>query len=314
MKDDINEMKDGDIMRLASIDVGTNSCRMLVLDFENDETKVVKKDLEITRLGEGVDNKRRLSNPAIKRTYLAIKKFLKEIESLNVSKIRIVGTSALRDVSNSEKLIDRVLKEFNVNFDIISGEEEARLNFIANDYDSCNNLIIDIGGGSTEFIWKEGDKILFKSLDMGSVRMTERFIKDPSNKISQIEINKIKSNVKELILENLNPGIGYDKVLGLGGTITTLAAIDLSLEEYQPEKIESYLLKKKTIVEIIKSLSNMINIERQKVKGLQPGRADVIIAGSVVLESIMELFNIDEIMASEYDLLYGVIFKMREKG
>ncbi|MEJ6952141.1 Ppx/GppA phosphatase family protein [Natronospora cellulosivora (SeqCode)] len=301
-------------MRLGSIDVGTNSCRMLLVDYVGDEAKIIKKSLEITRLGEGVDNNLALTKDAIERTYKAIAKFIQDINDLKVRKVRVIGTSALRDVKNAGELTEKIKEDFNVDFDVISGDEEARLNYMANKNMGLDNMIIDIGGGSTEFIWKEGDEIRFNSLDMGSVRMTERFIKDPSNKISEIDLDSIKINVKEIMEKNLNLKKGIEKLIGLGGTITTLAAIDLAMEEYDAKKIEAYELSRANIIEILSSLVNKNLAERKKISGLQPGRADVIIAGTVVLLTIMDIMRINHIISSEYDLLYGVIEDMRIKA
>lgn len=300
-------------MRLGSIDVGTNSCRMLVVDYTGNKLEVLKKGLVITRLGEGVDKNLGLTAGAIERTSNAIINFLAEMKDLELDNIRIIGTSALRDVKNAELLINKVKDSFNVPFDVISGEEEARLNYLANKYDNKNAIIIDIGGGSTEFIWEKGKEILYKSLDMGSVRMTERFISDTSGKASKEELADIKRNVLKLMDENIFIDLEIDKLVGLGGTITTLTAIELALEEYDSEKIEGHLLKSKTIKEILLSLSNKTLTERKQIRGLQPGRADVIIAGTVILDTIMDKLEIEEILTSEYDLLYGVIEEMKNK-
>ncbi len=298
-------------MRLGAIDVGTNSCRMIVVDYKDGEIKEIKRNLEITRLGEGVDKNKELTEQAINRALFAISSFVKEMRRLKVEKIKINGTSALRDVNNAYKLLDAVKKETGYNLDIISGEEEARLNYIGVAYTNSNNLIIDIGGGSTEFIWLDNDRVNYESLDMGSVRMTERLISDNQKTVTQGELSAIESDVKELINKEIGCKISnIEKAIGLGGTITTIAAIDQGMTVYDLNKIQHYILEIETVKTIRDSLSNKTLEQRKKVNGLQAGRADIIIAGIQILYVIMDILNIKEILVSEHDLLYGSIKEM----
>lgn len=300
-------------MRLGAIDVGTNSCRMLVLDIDQEHCQEIKRDLEITRLGEGVDKAGRLSEKAAKRTFATILSFLDEMGKLGVTGKVIIGTSALRDVSNSSILLDRVREETGSVINIINGEEEARLNFLG--VGGADSLIIDIGGGSTEFIWQQNKEVVFKSLDMGAVRMTERHILQPHLPVTSNLLEAMEKDIKKLVDQKLAPFIreAINEVIGVGGTITTLGAIDQELENYKPERIEGYVLEYPVIVNILESLSRKDLEQRKKVTGLQPGRADVIIAGTKILQVIMELLEIPQITISEHDLLYGAIKELHLK-
>lgn len=298
------------MIRLGAIDVGTNSCRMLVVDYKNGEIKEIKRDLKITRLGEGVDHNKKLTERAINSALIAISSFVKEMRSLEVNQIKINGTSALRDVNNAHKLHDAVEKETGCKLDIISGEEEARLNYIGVASNNSDNLIIDIGGGSTEFIWLDNDRINYKSLDMGSVRMTERSISDSQKTVTQGELLAIEKDVKELINKIAGNISNIEKAIGLGGTITTIAAIDQGMTEYDHNKIQHYVLEIETIKRIRDLLRNKTLDQRKKVNGLQVGRADIIIPGIQILYVIMDILDIKEILVSEHDLLYGTIKEM----
>ncbi len=299
-------------MRLGAIDVGTNSCRMLVVDCNEGEIREIRRDLKITRLGEGVDHNKKLTERAINRALIAISSFVKEMRSLEVKRIKINGTSALRDVNNSYKLLNAVEKETGCKLDIISGEEEAHLNYIGvASSDNSDDLIIDIGGGSTEFIWLDNDRINYKSLNMGSVRMTERSINNSRKPVTNGELLAIEKDVKELLNHKIAGKISNaEKAIGLGGTITTIAAIDQGMTEYDHNKIQDYIIEIETIKEIRDSLGNKTLIQRKKVNGLQAGRADIIIAGIQILYVIMDILDIKEILVSEHDLLYGTIKEM----
>ncbi len=300
-------------MRLGAIDVGTNSCRMLVLEIKNDHYKEVKRDLVITRLGEGVDQTGCLSEIAVERSFKAIEDFLAEMAKLEVEDKVIIGTSALRDVSNSKILLSRIREKTGSVINIIDGEEEARLNYLG--VGNAKSLIIDIGGGSTEFIWQQNGELVFKSLDIGSVRMTERYFPEPFLPITSTMLNIMENDIRFILNKELLPFIKrtIDQVVGVGGTITTLGAIDQELEEYLIDRIEGYIIKYSDIVKIMKFLSEMHLEQRLRVKGLQPGRADVIIAGIKILQVIMEEMGIKQVTISEHDLLYGVIKELYQK-
>jgi len=235
-----------------------------------------------------------------------LKKYKAIIDEFQVDRVRIVGTSALRDVENSYLLTEKI-KDLGLKLEIISGEKEAKLNYLGAVSNLEDNfLLVDIGGGSTEFIWSNSSEINFKSLDVGCVRMTEKFISDPNKKVSSTEINEIKSHVDNLLSKELELDKDF-KVKGVGGTITTVAAVKLALEVYDSSKIENLKLKYSELKKIRDRLKDLKLKERKKVKGLQPKRADIIVSGLIILMTIMKHINSQELYVSDHDLLYGLL-------
>jgi len=294
-------------LRAAAVDIGTNSCRLLIAEKKTDESfDILNRKLEITRLGEGVDQNKILKEKAVNRVYKVLKKYKEITDEFQVNSIRIVGTSALRDVDNSYLLTEKV-KDLGLELEIISGEKEAELNYLGAVSNLEDNfLLVDIGGGSTEFIWSNSSEINFKSLDVGCVRMTEKFISDPNKKVSSTEINEIKSHVDNLLSKELELDKDF-KVKGVGGTITTVAAVKLALEVYDSSKIENLKLKYSELKKIRDRLKDLKLKERKKVKGLQPKRADIIVSGLIILMTIMKHINSQELYVSDHDLLYGLL-------
>ncbi|RCW52694.1 Ppx/GppA phosphatase family protein [Halanaerobium sp. ST460_2HS_T2] len=294
-------------LRAAAIDIGTNSCRLLIGENnEKNSFKILIRELEITRLGEGVDQNRKLKTSAVQRVVKALKKFRLIIDQFQVEKVRVIGTSALRDVDNAD-LLSSKLQEINFKLEIISGKKEAELNYVgaAASLDT-DFLLIDIGGGSTEFIWPEESDINFRSLDIGCVRMTEKFVSDPEAEFEEASFNKIYNYVDEFLSSHLQ----FDKNLkirGVGGTITTMAAVKLGLKEYNSSKIEDLKINISELEKIIKKLSSLKLKKRQKVRGLQPQRADIIIAGLIILKTILDYVDSKELSVSDHDLLYGLV-------
>lgn len=294
-------------MKAAAVDIGTNSCRLLIGKINSAQSfDILARKLEITRLGEGVDQSRKLKEAAVDRVFNTLKKYRSIVNEYQVEKVRVIGTSALRDVDNSYILSDK-LKQLDFELEIISGKKEAELNYLgaASNLDD-DFLLIDIGGGSTEFIWPEAAEIKYKSLDFGCVRMTEKFISKPEAAIKAGEIAEIKKYVKNMLATNLSFKSGL-KIRGVGGTITTLAAIKLKMEEYDSSRIEKLKIKKDELQTIINNLSSLDLEKRKKVKGLQPKRADIIIAGLIILKKILDYIDSSELEVSDHDLLYGLL-------
>ncbi|WP_245528264.1 Ppx/GppA phosphatase family protein [Halanaerobium praevalens] len=294
-------------LKAAAIDIGTNSCRLLIGEKNsNNSFNILVREVEITRLGEGVDENKNLNKSAVKRVEAALKKYKNIIEKYEVEKVRIIGTSALRDVNNSDLLAESIEK-MGFKLEIISGEEEAELNYLgASSNLEANFLLIDIGGGSTEFIWANQNKINFKSLDIGCVRLTERFIDSPAKKVSAKEIENIKKYVENLLKSSLKLKQNF-RIKGVGGTITTLAAIKLELTEYLSEKIENLEITKIELEQIISKLTELKLEKRAMIKGLQAKRADIIVAGLIILNSILDYFGSENLVVSDQDLLYGLL-------
>ena len=296
-------------LKAAAIDIGTNSCRLLIAEKNSTNSfEILKRGLRITRLGEGVDSSRRLKNSAVERVYEALKEYKKIITDYQVEKIRVVGTSALRDVKNS-KILENKIDDLGLELEIISGKKEAELNYLgAVDNLRGNFLLVDIGGGSTEFIWPVNEEINFESLDIGCVRMTERFISTPEEEINFLDIKKMKKYILELLNKKLNLEKQI-KIIGVGGTITTAAAMKLKMEKYDSNMIEGTELTLTELKDMVENLSTKPLEERKGIKGLQPKRADIIVAGLVILDSILSFLAINSLNVSDHDLLYGLLKK-----
>lgn len=296
-------------MKVAAIDIGTNSTRLLIVDYEDGNYKVLERDLIITRLGEGVDDSKFLTDEAINRTIKALEKYDKKIKKYNIKKVKAVGTSALRDVKNKNDFINPLAKKISFKINIISGNQEAKYIYqgVKTDIKNSDFLIIDIGGGSTEFIWKNQNNIIEKSLDIGAVRLTERIIEDSKKPLSNVEQEKLQNEIKKILNNQNIKKFKTKKMIGVGGTITTLAAMNLGLEEYDSGKIHQCLLLKEDIEQLFNKLSKSNISERKNMKGLNESRADIITAGAIILELIMEIVDINKIKVSERDILYGLI-------
>lgn len=296
-------------MIIAAIDVGTNSTRLLIVDYKKGKYNILKRKLITTRLGEGVDQNHILTNEAIKRGLDALKHFDELIKEFKVVETRAVGTSALRDVRNSQEFLDKVENNFSFNLEVISGKKEAKYIYqgLKSDFEEKDFLTIDIGGGSTEFIWQKNNNIIEESLNIGAVRLTERYISNPKSSLSNSEYSNIKEEIVNVINNSTIDKIKTSKIVGVGGTITTLGAMDLELIKYQSEKIHLYSLKKANVNKILDKLVNSKLKERKKIKGLNPERADIITAGAIILKIIMDKFDFSKITISERDILFGLI-------
>lgn len=297
----------------AVIELGTNSSRLLIADIDNKQIEVLEKKLITTRLGEGVDSNKVLNKDAIARGLKAIKKFKEEIKKYEISKIKLAATSALREVNNGEKFKELIKKETDYNLEIISGKKEAELVYkgVNYFYDFDNFVIIDIGGGSTEFIWKTHNdkKINLKSVNIGAVRLTERFIKDKKMPMGKNIIDEISFYINKILKKEVDSLPRTNNLIGVGGTITTLASILLKLEEYDYKAIHNYILNYSEINKIINILRRLNLNKRKSVKGLNPKRADIIIPGIVILLEIMKMLRTLKLRVSDYDILYGLLIE-----
>lgn len=294
-------------MLAAAIDIGTNSCRLLIGENNyNNQIQIITRELKITRLGEGVDKKKKLNQKAVNRVLSALKYYKNLIDEYNIDKTRLIGTSALRDVDNSY-LLSKEAAKLGFELEIISGEKEAELNYLGA-VDNLNDdfLLIDIGGGSTEFIWPSKTGISFESLNIGCVRLTERFISEPELPLKENKIREISNFVYNLLKSELN----IKKTLsikGVGGTITTLAAIKMAMEDYNSEKIEGAELYINELKELLNKFKKLDLNDRSRLKGLQPKRADIIPAGLIILLEILGYISSESLTVSDHDLLYGLL-------
>ena len=305
----------------ASIDIGTNSCRLLIAEVQrNNENIIFKKeiykDLEIVKLGEDVNMNKFLKEEAIERTLRCLKKYKEIIDKYSIEEKNIIyfATSATRDANNRDYFIKKVFDETKIKINCISGNEEAYINFkgVISSFDKNfkeNILVFDIGGGSTEFTLGNIDGIKKKrSLNIGSVRITEKFFLN-NEVYNYCEENRIKA--KEWVKENLK-GLKDFKdtnftLIGVAGTTTTQVSVREKMEIYDSEKIH---LSSLTSKEINDNLDLFIkNINKQEIKGLDPKRKDVIIGGTIILKEILEYFEKDFVIVSENDNLMGAILE-----
>ena len=298
-------------MKIGTIDIGTNSMRLLIAEYKEGKIVNRKKYVNTTRIGQGVDSNGYITNEAIERNINALVEFSNICKEENCKEVYCMGTSALRDSKNKELFIKLAKDKANINVDIISGEKESNLGFmgVLQGVENLEDiLVIDIGGGSTEFIIGNKNGIRFaKSENVGALRMTEKFLKqDPINE------NEFK-NMSDFIYEEIKDTLKYiekdgvQKIVGIGGTITSLSAINQEMESYSMDKIHNSKITLSEIELILQNLKKMTLNDKKTLKGLQPKRADIITAGVEILYTIMKNIEIDEIIVSEYDNLEGLM-------
>lgn len=283
-------------MRIATIDMGTNSVRLLLGEVCGNILRVMDSRVASTRLGQGI-LEGKISEAAIQRTIIALRSYAELIAEFAPEQIWAVATSAVRDAANGREFLQLVMDNTGLAVELISGEQEAMLGYLgvtAGIFMSPGTCVLDIGGGSTELIAAIQEEIYAESLQVGAVRMTE-------GGHSLVEIEQlIQSGYAEL------PWVPQ-QLIGVGGTITTLAAMAQQLAEYRPSLIHGYILEKTTVDQLYKQLSALTIEERRKINGLQHQRADIIIAGVAILKIVMEQFAVANITVSEADLLVGLI-------
>lgn len=306
------------LQRIASIDIGTNTVLLLIADVNADgQITTVHEEQRIIRLGKNVDAERNISEEGLHKCISVLQAYKKIVENYSCEKITICGTSALRDAHNREWFLKEIEKQTRVSIEILSGDEEAlwtyqggRLVLQNAGDDDRENLVIDIGGGSTEFILGNKTKITHKiSLDIGAVRLTEKFIK--SDPISSHDEYALTQFVRSLLKERLEHYVINRNIrcIGVAGTITTLAAMEQQMEHYQPAKINGFVLTKDSLQKLLDDLRLTTQQERKNFKGLQPERADVIFAGAVILMEALTYFQLSEMLVSNYGLRYGIVLR-----
>lgn len=303
-------------MKLASIDIGTNTTRLLIAEATGKQTlNTILRLAKITRLGEGVSSSRAFKPEAIKRTVAVLAEYQMMIEEEGVSTVRVVATSAARDAKNASEFIEQV-GQIGFKVEILAGEEEAKFAFSGATHSlkslplDHRYLVIDIGGGSTEFILGREEKIeQLYSFDLGSVRLTEMFFQhDPPLSSGLEQARQFISSETEKTFQRLDPF--PLAAIGVAGTVTTIAAVKQKMVTYDPEKIHR---SKLTVAEIERVLQLFLSLpleERKKLPGLEPARADVIVAGTLILLESLRLLGLAEITVSEHDLLDGLILSL----
>lgn len=298
--------------RLASIDLGTNTFLLLIAERQDGRLAPVCEREAIVRLGKEVDAEGNLTEEAMQRGLDCLQEYLRLVREHHATRVIAVGTSALRDASNREVFRQRVQAETSLAVHIISGETEARLTYagaLSNQQELAEPIaVMDIGGGSTEIVtgtYEEPHSA--RSVDIGSVRLTERFLR--SDPVTAAELATVRQQAQAAMLA-VWPRTEFDQIrslVGTAGTITTLAAMAQQLTEYDPARVDGYVLSKKTLRTLGAQLSGLTIAQRRKLPGLPPARADVILAGAMILETFMDTYDFDEIIVSHRGLRYGVL-------
>ena len=301
-------------MRVAAIDCGTNSIRLLIADIDGNNFREIVRDMEIVRLGQGVDETGQFHPDAIARTLAAVDKFAAEIAKRGVEKIRFCATSATRDATNRHLFVDGVRERLGIELEVISGDEEAALSFAGaiKDLDPSNGpfLVVDIGGGSTEFVFGTSTVEAARSVNIGCVRMTERhFASDPA---TPEQIEAARSDIQAAISQAaaVVPITQAKSLVAVAGTATTVAAAALDLAEYDRYAIHLSRISAQQTHDAATMFATSTREQRLALGYMHPGRVDVIAAGSLVLSEIMKATGASEFVASESDILDGMAFSL----
>ena len=300
--------------RVAAIDCGTNSIRLLIADITGDNFQEITREMEIVRLGQGVDATGKFDPEAIERTLAATKKYAEIIASKGVEKIRFCATSATRDASNRDLFIDGVREILGIEPEVIPGTEEAELSFIGATkgltHTESPYLVVDIGGGSTEFVLGDSEVKYAKSVNIGCVRMSERHL----NKAPQdpLAVQKAIQDIDDAIAEAayIVPIKEAKTLIAVAGTATTVAAAALGLTEYDRHLIHLSRIPAAKVFEVAQMFSLMSREEIAALGYMHPGRVDVIAAGSLVLARVMLATGATEFVASESDILDGMAWAL----
>jgi exopolyphosphatase/guanosine-5'-triphosphate,3'-diphosphate pyrophosphatase len=296
-------------MRVAVVDMGTNSTRLLVADVADHSVTEVERDTRVTGLGRGVDTSGQLATDAIDDVCGAVGDYIRRYEELGAERVSAIATSAVRDAGNSSAFLAELRERFALESRILSGREEAWLTYTGASFGRPSTkdcLVVDIGGGSTELIMGNGELGFFASLQAGTVRQTERHVAHDPPEPGELE--ELALDVRGLIDAELSGRdlVSAEKGIAVAGTPTSLAAIDLELDPYDAEAVHGHVLSLSTIQRMCSELASKTLEERLAVTGLPPGRAPTIVAGVVILIQVMRAFGLSEIEVSEHDILYGV--------
>ena len=300
-------------MKLAGIDCGTNSTRLLIA---SDDGQPLERLMRITRLGQGVDATGRLADEAIARAVAVLGEYREVLDRHGVERIRMTATSAARDASNRDDFFTAATEAVGVSPELLGGDEEARLSFLGAtaelDPDDGPFLVADIGGGSTEFAvgTREPDGVL--STDIGCVRLTEKFLhSDPPapEELSQA-FDVVRGHLEDVA--RVIPSAAEARCfVGLAGTVTTMAAVELGLATYSRDRIHHFVLTRAAAEDVFRTLATESRRQRIHNPGLEEARADVIVGGAVVVVAIMRYFELQECLVSEADILDGLVLSLR---
>jgi exopolyphosphatase/guanosine-5'-triphosphate,3'-diphosphate pyrophosphatase len=293
--------------RVAVIDIGTNSTRLLVADVAGGRVSPVERRSTVTRLGRGVDLSGHLASEAIEDVCGAIDGYLGILQELGAETIEAIATSAVRDADNGSAFIAELRERFALSARVLDGEEEARATYLgatSENPPSEPTLVVDIGGGSTELVVGTGSEVAFHdSLQAGVVRHSERHV--ASDPPTAGELEALAADVRGLIGESVGAGVEAHQGNAVAGTPTSLAAVEMELEPYDPSRVHGHVLALPSIQRMLSRLASAPLAERVEIPGLHPDRAPTIVAGVVILVEVMRAFELDRVTVSEHDILYG---------
>ena len=308
-------------MRVAALDIGTNTVLLLIVESQGPpDFRILLDRHAIARIGEGVDHTGIISDAAFERLRTVLRGHKEEIDKLNVDATIAYATSAMRDASNSQKIITSIRSEFGIVIEIISGSTEAELTYrgalagLSLPEAAQNIGVIDIGGGSTEI--SLGSKGIFNngvSIEVGAVRMTERFF----NKIppTRERLNEAVHSIQSLIQEQVQSGSRIDILIAVAGTPTTLAAMDLNLQQFDRDQIQDYELKMEAVERLVLEIESLSTDELvKKYPAVNRGRADILLAGSLILQEAMKALRMQSVIVSTRGLRYGIAIQELERG
>jgi exopolyphosphatase / guanosine-5'-triphosphate,3'-diphosphate pyrophosphatase len=298
--------------RRAAIDCGTNSTRLLVAERDG---STVERLMRITRLGEAVDRTGALAPAAVDRTLEVLREYRRMMDDRGVEQVRITATSAARDADNRDAFFDAAEKIVGARPELLSGDEEARLSFRGAtaqlDPDDGPFLVVDIGGGSTEFAVGTTEPEGVVSVDMGCVRLTEKFLhSDPPQPEELSQAVSVVRDELEEVGRRIPAVRSARRLVGLAGTITTMAAVEMGLPAYDTEKIHHFVLTHDAAEDVFRTLATESRAERIQNPGLEEARADVIVGGAAILVTVMRTFTFDECLVSEADILDGLVLSL----
>ena len=297
---------------VAGVDCGTNSTRLLVSE---DGTKTIERLMRITRLGQGVDATGKLAPEAVDRTLDVLREFRQVMDTHGAKRVRMTATSAARDAANRDEFFTAAEDIVGVRPELLTGDEEARLSFIGatSQLDPADGpfLVVDIGGGSTEFAVGASEPEAVLSLDIGCVRLTEKFVHhDPPAPEELSQLVSVTRDYLEDVVREIPAAREAKRFVGLAGTVSTVAAIEQGLAEYDTERIHHFVLTRAAAEDVFRTLATENRAARIHNPGLEEARADVIVAGTAILVAIMRFFEFDECLVSEADILDGLVLSL----
>ena len=302
--------------RVAAVDIGTNSTRLLIADVEDGRISDLERDTRVTRLGEGVDERRRLLPVPVARVRNVLTDYRRRLESLGAEHTLAIATSAIRDAENGEAFLGEIEWSYGFATQLLSGHDEAMMMFRGVTSERRlgeGTIIVDIGGGSTELVAGGPDGVRWhESLDVGSVRLTERFLgSDPP---TERELNACATAVRELLTASVPDEIrgSARSAVGVAGTITSLAALALGLQEHDRDRVHGFELTSEALAEQLRRLASVPVAERRKMAPLDPDRAPVIVAGAVIAREALAFFDLEVLEVSERDILDGAALAAAE--